>query len=443
VRKENTGHRDFGDFILMVLLKDEPLRYDDLEQRFLTLASHFQLTAKMVLSSFFRGNFNFAFEDGKKRRRLIAGREVDFEKHHNIREECASLEKKGLIDRDDEGSYRLTAEGKIKAEQAANGMERAAGTFRRNFLNPTAAARNTFVADLFLASMKLLVGLISGSVGLIADGADAGIDTVSAVVVWLGVRLKKELIATIIILIMMGFTGVSIGYESVGSIMHTISGTIKPVALPLLVIAVEIVALLFAVIMTFYQRAVGKRYGSFALISQSIDSNNHIYVALAVISGALCSMLGIHFIDALIGVYVSFKILRDAVGLLGEVISSVQGRESDLSKYKMPFEERWHLTKRETLRMWILYALKECRLTKKDIVDFLEKTFKPTYMPILSEFRFGLGMDLDYDVEFDDLVKPMLREKWVAKDGDFFVLTKDGTRKVDSVFRIMRFHQYE
>jgi len=40
--------------------------------------------------------------------------------------------------------------------------------------------------------MKLLAGFLSGSVGLIADGADATVDTVSASLVWIGIKYKKE-----------------------------------------------------------------------------------------------------------------------------------------------------------------------------------------------------------------------------------------------------------
>lgn len=438
---KKSGHRDIGDFVLMVLRKDEPLKYEDLERRFLMLASHFELTAKLMVGSIFRIRTESAAERGIRSKRDIAGRNEQFDKNHDIRGECGRLVDKGMVELDENGLYRLTPGGKEKAEKVTEEMERTAGAFRRNFLNPAAAARNTFIVDFFLAAMKLLVGFMSGSVGLIGDGADAGIDTVSAAIVWLGVKWKRELIGTVIILIMMFFTGVSIGYESMASVLQAVSGTIQPVSLPLLVIVVESIALICAAILTYYQRGVGKRYGSFALISQSIDSENHVYVAVAVMSGAVCSMLGIHFVDALIGGYVAFKILKDAIGLAGEVLSSIGGKEADLSRYKMPFEERWHLTRRETIKMWVLYKLKEGMLSREDIIDFLKSTFKPSYMPVLSEFHFSLGMDMDFDSEFDALVRPLFKEGWLVNKDGLYSLTKEGKHKVDSVFKGMRFHQ--
>ena len=99
-------------------------------------------------------------------------------------------------------------------------------------LSPTAAARNTVIADFFLAVMKLSAGLFSASVGLIADGADAAIDTVSASVVWAGIKFKKEFLGTLIVISMMFLTAISVGYESVTKIVDAITATIPPISLP-------------------------------------------------------------------------------------------------------------------------------------------------------------------------------------------------------------------
>ena len=45
-------------------------------------------------------------------------------------------------------------------------------------------------------------------------------------------------------------------------------------------------------------------------------------------------MFGIHFVGALIGGFVAFRILKDAVKLLHEAIFSMKGEEADFSKYK-------------------------------------------------------------------------------------------------------------
>jgi hypothetical protein len=257
-------------------------------------------------------------------------------------------------------------------------------------------------------------------------------------------KLKKEFLGALITIFMMFITGISVGYESITAIMEALNAKIAPIAMPYLVIGVEGIALAVAAILFFYQRFTGKRNGSLALISQSVDSKNHIYVAAMVITGAIFSIFGIPLVDALVGAFVAARILVDALGLSKDMLSSIKGEEADLSKYEMPFEKQWHLSKLETFRSWILYSVKEDRLDTRDaIISSLEKTFKPEYVPILSEFRFSLGKEFDFEQSFNDLVKPLLDERLLIQHNEKFILTDEGRSRVSKLFRNMRFRQID
>ena len=70
----------------------------------------------------------------------------------------------------------------------------------------------------------------------------------------------------------------------------------------------------------------------------------------------------------------------------------IKGEEIDLKKYEIPFEKHWELSKLETFRTWILYYVNELKLnTRDELVRELERTFKPKYVPVLTEFKFSLG----------------------------------------------------
>jgi hypothetical protein len=132
----------------------------------------------------------------------------------------------------------------------------------------------------------------------------------------------------------------------------------------------------------------------------------------------------------------------DAVGLSREMLSSMRGESLDLSKYRLPFEESWHLSRLETFRAWILYSVKEDGLkTRDELVTRLEKTFKPKYVPIFSEFKLGVGERFDFDREFDDLIQPLLDQKLLFTDGRQFGLTEAGKSRVDAFVRMIRFRQ--
>ena len=71
----------------------------------------------------------------------------------------------------------------------------------------------------------------------------------------------------------------------------------------------------------------------------------------------------------------------------------------------------------------------------------MERTFKPKYIPIPSEFRFALGKGFNFEKEFDNLIKPLLEEKFIIKKGKNFILTEDGKNRVNRIFRNIRYHQ--
>jgi hypothetical protein len=202
-----------------------------------------------------------------------------------------------------------------------------------------------------------------------------------------------------------------------------------------------LVVLIAALMLTFYQRYVGKSNGNLALISQSVDSKNHIYAAGVVILGAIFSTVGIHFVDPLIGVYIAVRILKDALALSREAISSLKGKETDFSAYRIPFEKHYKGYRTESFRSWILYSMLEDGLrTGEELMASLEKVFKPKYVPILSEFGYSLGEGIDFKTEFNDLILPLLEKGYLVQDGDSFELTPSGKRAIEKWIREMRFY---
>ncbi len=190
-------------------------------------------------------------ERRQRRRRRVASVSVETT--------CKTLAEQNLVTQASDGKYVLTEAGKAQAEASAQLMAHGADVLENQLLSPKAAARNTVVAYLGLAIMKLGAGLFGGSVGLIADGADTSVDTASAGVVWLGIRFKKELLGTIAIIALMFATAATLAWQSAHALIENINGTFVPMNSPLLVIFVELIALGSAFLFSYYQRFVGKR----------------------------------------------------------------------------------------------------------------------------------------------------------------------------------------
>jgi cation diffusion facilitator family transporter len=421
-------------------MKEGSLDLDELEKMKSVLVSQFEMVGTefgtRIVSSFFS-----KFGRPAAIRRSRVKREKS-EQQIDVEYECRDLQEKGLIRVNQRGKYELSAEGEEKAKEFERGLKKGADILESQFINPSAAARNTVIIDFFLAALKLFSGVFSGSIGLLADGADAAVDTVSAAVVWLGMRIKRENLGPLIVLLMMFITSISVGYDSITSLVETFFGTLSPLVMPHLVILTEIIALIIATFLFLYQRFVGKRNGSLALISQSVDSKNHIYVATGVIMGAIFSIFGIYFVDALIGGFVAVRILIDGIRLSKETFASIKGEDVDLEKYEVPFERHWRMSKLETFRTWILYSVKELKLkTRNELVNELQQTFKPEYVPILTEYKFRLGEGLDFEESFDALVNPLLENGLLNKRNGDFLITDKGKKHVTELTTNLRFLQ--
>jgi cation diffusion facilitator family transporter len=437
--RKRSRHGDFNKFILLALLKEGSLDLDELKKKTSLLVSQFEIVGIELGTRIVSSLFSKFGRPAVARSSRVKQKDSD---QVDVKSECESLQEKGLITKNQISKFELTAEGREKAAEFEKNLKKSAELLESQILSSSAAARNTIVIDFFLASLKLLSGIFSGSVGLLADGADAAVDTVSAAVVWLGIKIKKENLGNLIVLLMMFISAISVGYDSIMSIIDAFLGALSSLVMPYLVIITEIIALIFALILFVYQRFVGKRNGSLVLISQSVDSKNHIYVALGVITGAILSIFGIYFVDALIGGFIALRILVDGIRLSKETIASVKGEEVDLKKYEVPFERHWESSKLETFRTWILYSVKELKLkTRDELIEELERTFKPKYVPILTEFKFSLGKGFDFEASFDNLANSLVERGLLVKQNGDFLITNMGITQVTDLTRSLRYHQ--
>ena len=406
--------------VLVSLLREGPLTPREIDERSFAFASSIEGLGDVMAEELHLRS------SGERRIRKIG-------KKYDAKTAFARLLDLGMIAMNGGGKFELTKEGENAARASNERME--------GFLSPRTAARNTTAADFLLAAMKLGVGLLSGSVGLLGDGADATVDTASAAVVWVGVRVKREALGTFVVAAMMLVTACSIGYDSATKLVGAADGRLLPISDPYLVIAVEVVGFVSAVFLHLYQRAAGRKNGSLTLISQSVDSRNHIFVSLAVIVGAAFSIMGVFFVDAVIGAFIAVRFAWDGVGLSREALSSMKGEELNLSKYQLPMEGRLQRERPEIYREWILYSIDEEKLRKMDeIVASLERTFQPQYFPIMTVAKSG-GKPFDFKLGFRELVQPLLEKGLLEEEGDDLKLTDKGRRWVAESARTLRYRR--
>jgi len=174
-----------------------------------------------------------------------------------------------------------------------------------------------------LAALKLIVGFISGSFAVIADGIDSTTDIASSLVVLLAARIisrppnvkfpygykKADAVATKVLSFVIFFAGAQLGYSTIrilleGSTMDTPSS---------LAIWVTIISIFGKLGLTLVLFRTGKKVESPMLIANAKNMRNDILISFSVLTSLLFTvMLQEPLIDRIIALAISAFIMYQA-----------------------------------------------------------------------------------------------------------------------------------
>ena len=194
------------------------------------------------------------------------------------------------------------------------------------------------IANLGLAAMKGVVGVVSNSVAITLDAINSLTDAISSAVTLIGTKLSShpptknhpfgfgriEYMTALIVSIIILYAGVSAMLESVEHILEPSDPDYSVLALFLLGFAV-----LVKLSLGSYMIAMGKRTNSSALSGSGKDSMYDAMLTLSVlISAIIFVFFGISF-DAYLGVVISIFILKTGVEIMIGSFGDMFGRRSD------------------------------------------------------------------------------------------------------------------
>lgn len=276
--------------------------------------------------------------------------ELDADFARQVQDDLELLDSNGLLTEKD-GLYAITGEGREKAAEYMGAVARVSRLMGRVLLPETVSIIGVGV-HFVLAALKLAAGVASGSMGLLSDGTDTLLDGLSSVLVYLGLKFDKERYVNVVLVLLMMVVGVSLTVEVIRRLLQPVQPEVD-----LLSFAAALVSAVICLGLGQYQRYVGARSGSLALISQSIDSRNHVVVAVGVAAGLVAALLDFFLLDTLVGLAVAILILKSAYGIGIETVKALRGEEVDYSKYEPGVVGKYRETKESQLRDWVLYLV--------------------------------------------------------------------------------------
>ncbi len=197
------------------------------------------------------------------------------------------------------------------------------------------AGTTGLIANIVLFLGKLIVGLISGSVSIIADAFNNLSDAGSAIVTLVGFRLsaapadkehpfghgRMEYLSTLTVAVLILLAGIELASSAFQKILNP-----TPTAFSWWTVAVLVFAIAVKLWMSLFCRRIGKTIRSETLTATAADSRNDVICTAVVLLSTILSAVTDVAIDGYVGVAVAafvvwsgFSIIRDTISpLLGE-----------------------------------------------------------------------------------------------------------------------------
>lgn len=180
------------------------------------------------------------------------------------------------------------------------------------------AALYSSLINLLLAIIKAIIGVLSGSIALIADSIHSFSDIVASAVVYIGLKLsrrkpdekflygyyKVESFASLIISVLIIVTGIEIALESYKAFLNP-----NVIEIPLISLSVAALSVFVSFLLARYKDKIGKEIDSQALINDGKHSFIDIFSSAIVFIGILSSYLGYLSLQGISGVLVAFLIM--------------------------------------------------------------------------------------------------------------------------------------
>ncbi|MBQ9734750.1 MAG: cation transporter [Clostridia bacterium] len=206
------------------------------------------------------------------------------------------------------------------------------------------------IFNVILFTIKLLAGILSGSIAIIADAINNLSDFMTSIVTVIGFKISRrpadkehpfghqriEYITALLVACIITFIGVETLRSGVGKIISN-----SPTLFSVLTCIILGVSILIKIIMFFIYRGFANDIKSDALRAMSTDSLNDVVSTLAVL---VCVVVGLVWniaLDGYFGIAVSVLVIFSAVKLIKTTIDPLIGTPPDkdlVSKIKAKFK---------------------------------------------------------------------------------------------------------
>lgn len=185
----------------------------------------------------------------------------------------------------------------------------------------------SIVTYLFLSGMKLLIGYLTGSEALYADGLNNSTDIIASIAVLIGLRLsqrppdsdhayghwKSETIASLIASLIMMVVGVQVLLNGLGSMFEG-----HEEAPDILAAYVGIFSFIIMYLVYLYNKHLAEKINSQSVMAAAKDNLSDAWVSIGTSAGIFGSQLGMPWLDTVTALLVGLLICKTAWDIFRE-----------------------------------------------------------------------------------------------------------------------------
>ncbi len=206
----------------------------------------------------------------------------------------------------------------------------------------------SIIGNLALSVIKIVAGLISGSIAVLSDGIDSAADVVISIVMYFTARImnkppndryvygyyKAEGVATKILSFVIFYAGAQM---FIASIKDMANPTVK--VLPdRIAIYVTVISILIKLLLSIHQTRAGKKLNSSMLLANGVNMRNDIITSISVLLGLVFTFVfDMPIFDSITALLVSLFIIRSAVGIFKDSSLELMDGIKDVDIYNKIF----------------------------------------------------------------------------------------------------------
>jgi cation diffusion facilitator family transporter len=204
------------------------------------------------------------------------------------------------------------------------------------------------IGNAILSLLKIIVGLFTGSLAVVADGIDSSSDIITSIITLITAKIltkppdkkypygydKADTIATKLLAFIIFFAGAQLFIASVKRLLEGGSTQIPGK----LAIYITMVSIIGKLILSIHQLRAGKKTNSSMLIANSKNMMNDVVISGSVLTGLFfIYVLQLPILDTITALLVSLWVIRSAYRIFRETSLELMDGTKDCSVYEKIF----------------------------------------------------------------------------------------------------------